>query len=350
MSAGARARRSARRAGPAPGARRAALAAGCALGLAIGWRAALPWAAAVVRPVAAVVAPSVSGLAWFVLPGQAVRAPSPGQLAFLAPPGRVARGATLAVLVRRGPSRRPAWWCLGRACPRQAVAAAGRSEAVRAPAPGWFTPGADPLAELSAAADADLPPGAGMAPWPRPGPGTPLVPGVPLGVLGARWVGLWLLPVPELAADAVLAAGVPLPGTAEAPGLPPWPVTLLAAGPPVGGRRLLVLAADRGPAVPGAAVALRVRFPPVRGVLVPVAALRWPGPGGRLEGVAWSPWAPGRAADAWLAAWLPGGPRWVAVRVRALAGAEALVQGVPGDARGLLARPAGWPPAGAPGR
>lgn len=136
----------------------------------------------------------------------------------------------------------------------------GERVAVRATGPGWFTPGWDPLAALPPAAYADLTPDAlGASAAPAPSVGSSVAAGTPLGVLGAPWDGVWFAAVPEVTADALLARQPSASLSVAWRGHDPVPASVVAAGPPARGWRVLVVASDALGAPPD---------PPARGSVV----------------------------------------------------------------------------------
>ncbi len=309
-----------------------------------------------------------SGPAAFVHPGSDVGAPIAGRITALAPEGLVAAGAPLASVspAPAGPAAvplLPAWarwnglpafppgavspagaaalgardpgpFCLGRRCAQAAGHGSGGADTARPSVPaarvvraaqaGWFYPGVDPLAAMSASALGDLAPGAVRDPAAPTRLGQSVSAGAPIGELGAPWSGLWVVALPETALPAVSAGGGALAigwrggGAAQ-------PATLLAAGPDQDGRFLAVLApvgAGPQPGPPPRTEAV-VRLPHAEGEIVPAGALR-AGPAVLVLG----PEA------------RPGRPRRVGVQVLSLGARTAVVEGIPPGVR-VLAHP-GW--------
>lgn len=305
------------------------------------------------RPVAVragAVSPRWSGRGAFVHPGADVPAPAAGRLAAAAPGGIAAAGTVLAEIAPAPTVRGllPLWarWagvpaagvpaavrlrgalCLRSRCGSPAPAPrAAAARAVRAAAAGWWSPGADPLAALDPAALSDVPPQAVRAPVVRLRRGAAVAAGESLGEMGAPWLGLWLVVLPESALPELRAAAsgaISWPG-----GGPPVPATFQAAGPEVDGRFVAVLASGATGAPPGppARAEVTLGLPPVSGLVVPAAALR-AGPS-----VLAAP-----RGDAGPAAF-----RRVPVRILARGPGGVVVSGLPAGAR-VLARP-GWLPA-----
>jgi hypothetical protein len=361
-----------------------------------GWMGAggLAWWGGAVPVRAGLWAPSLTVDGVFFRPGSALQAPVAGRVLALAPGGAVPAGAPLvslapaparalarpeppaaaARLLARWRRRLARWWCIqsrcGPAAPgpggspsrRQAAAPSRgrgggavawlRPRGPQAPpwravaaAPAWFTPAWNALATLPAAGYAGVTPTElRLTPWVRTRPGEGVAAGAPLGVLGDRWTGVWLVLVPEPEADALADAGLGGFGPPAAvarmawPGHAPVPVVAEAAGPPLAGWRVLAFASDRlgaGPPPPGRG-AFTLLLPPRRGALVPRAALRW----ASGSGVSPRPPAVADAARAEVAVWHGGGARWVAVRTLAASRAWALVLGLRPGAL-VLTRP-GW--------
>ena len=219
----------------------------------------------------------------------------------------------------------------------------------RAAVPGFFQPGWYALAALPASAYADLSPAViALRRWPAPRPGTPVAAGTPIGVASNPWTGVWVAVLPELEADAALGAASSVAGTGGVSGAAigvagraAVPVAAVAGGPPVGGQRAVILVSDRlggGPAIPSFGQ-VRLRLPAVTGVAVPLAALRWRAAGARLVSRLRAAASPGGAAHCFVAVWIGGRARWVAVRVLGVAAGHAVVAGLPAAAAGVLTRP-----------
>ncbi len=290
------------------------------------------------------VTPVWRAAAAFVRPGLAVRLPVPGQVRALTPPGLVPAHAVLARYQPFTGGKRSSWlvaplwhlragvggpraetapwrrslravFCLRRRCVPAAAAAipAAQRPTLRAARSGWFTPGWDPLALVPAAAYSDLPPQALRdAVQVVATSGQVVQAGAPIGMLGPSWSGVWMCDLPAGARGAVAAAGsarITWSGGAAQ-------VHLLAEGPTVAGRFLASFATRSGGADPGPPqrTRVRVRLAAVRGVALPVAALR--------HGA--------------VVALGPGGMRDVPVQVRLRMRQLALVRGLPSGTRVLL--------------
>lgn len=306
-----------------------------------------------VPPRPGILAPTWTGPAAFVHPGVEVPMPAEGRIIAVGPEGVVAAGATLAAYAPTGvaikPVGLPAWarwdggqgqmrpapagwvWaqrsslalgvCLRRAC----AVAGGHSSApagprtVVAPQPGWYFPGWDPLAALSAGAWSDLPPDAVKEAPVSLEPGMVLGAGASAGVLGGAWAGLWLLDLPALARPG-LAVGAPAHVTWPAGGAG-MDVRVARTGPTVAGHFLAALTADATGGAPGAPprTTATLTLASVAGQWLPATALL--GSGGAVAAVS------------------PGGrPQRVAVAVLAVSPQLVAVSGLPAGER-ALARP-----------